>query len=178
MTATATPSTTPRRFGDFSAAEPITAGTAPASHLLYEPGLGLTYPAGSIEAVEQALAAGDRGAAIRLVFVGVMEMTEDEVDAMRASPLWPVRLAAAPTVPRECRVEEGWAYQPGQFDAITAPTLVLTGSETPAVLNETTRRAASAISGAQIQILEGHAHFAFQADPAMVATIIRKFMSP
>jgi pimeloyl-ACP methyl ester carboxylesterase len=152
--------------------------TGNVHHLvLYEPGLGLTYPAGSIEAVERALGAGDREAAIRLVFVEIMEMSEEEVDAMRASPLWPVRLAAAPTVPRECRVEEGWVYRPGQFDGITAPTLMLTGSETPAVVSELTRRAVSAISGARIQILEGHGHFAFQADPAMVATIIRKFMS-
>ncbi len=145
--------------------------------LLYEPSLGLTYPAGSIEAVEQALAAGDRQAGIRLVFVGIMEMSEEEVDAMRASPLWPVRLAAAPTVPRECRVEEGWAYRPGQFDGITAPTLVLTGAETPAVVTETTRSAASAIPRAHIQVLEGHGHFAFQTDPGMVAAIIRRFVS-
>lgn len=105
-----------------------------------------------------------------------MEMTEEEVAAMRASPLWPVRLAAAPTVPRECRVEEGWAYRPGQFDGITAPTLVLTGAETPAVVTETTRSAASAI-GAQIQVLEGHGHFAFQADPGLVAAIIGRFVS-
>lgn len=78
-----------------------------------------------MEAVEQALAAGDREAGIWLVFVGIMEMSEQEVEKMRASPLWPVRLASAPTVPRECRVEEGWAYRPGQFSRLTAPTLVL-----------------------------------------------------
>jgi pimeloyl-ACP methyl ester carboxylesterase len=94
--------------------------------VLYEPSLGLRYPAGSVEAVEEALAAGDRAAAIVLVFVGILEMTEEEVDALRSSPLWPVRLAAAPTVPRECRAEEGWVYRPGQFDGISASTLVLT----------------------------------------------------
>jgi pimeloyl-ACP methyl ester carboxylesterase len=145
--------------------------------LLYEPSLGLAYPAGSIKAVEQTLAAGDKEAAIRSVFVGVLEMTEEEVDALRASPLWPVRLAAAPTVPRECRVEEDWVYGADQFDGITAPALVLTGSETPPVVTETTHRAAAAISDAQIQVLEGHGHFAFQTDPAMVAGIIRQVIS-
>ncbi len=83
--------------------------TSYMQHLvLYEPGLGLVYPAGSIEAVEKALAAGDREADIRLVFVGILEMTEEDVDAQRASPLWPVRLASAPRLPRECRAEEGW----------------------------------------------------------------------
>jgi pimeloyl-ACP methyl ester carboxylesterase len=144
--------------------------------VLYEPGLGLTYPAGSIEAVETALAAGDREAAIKLVFVGILEMTEEELDAMRASPLWPVRLASAPLLPRECRAEEDWAYRPGQFDGIGAPTLMLSGPENPPVVHELTQRAASAIPDARIRVLEGHGHFAFQTDPAMVAGIIRDFI--
>jgi pimeloyl-ACP methyl ester carboxylesterase len=145
--------------------------------LLYEPSLGLSYPAGSIDSVERALAAGDREAAIRLVFVGIMEMSDEEVEEMRATPLWPVRLASAPTVPRECRAEEGWAYRPGQFTGITAPTLVLTGSDTPLAVRQTTDRAAAAVSNAEIQVLEGHGHFAFQADPAMVAAVIRRFVA-
>jgi pimeloyl-ACP methyl ester carboxylesterase len=148
------------------------------SHLLlYEPSLGLRYPTGSIEAVERALEAGDREAAIRLVFVGILEMTEEEVEQMRATPLWPVRLASAPTVPRECRVEEDWTYRPEQFDGITAATLVLTGSESPPAVKETTDRAAAAISNAEIQVLEGHGHFAFQTDPAMVAAVITRYMA-
>src|SRR5688572_9455383 len=75
--------------------------------VLYEPSLGLSYPSGSIEAIEDALAAGDMEAAIVAVLVGILEMTDEEIDTMRSTPLWPIRLAAAPTVPRECRVEDG-----------------------------------------------------------------------
>jgi pimeloyl-ACP methyl ester carboxylesterase len=144
--------------------------------VLYEPGLGLKYPAGTIEAVEEALAAGDREAAIRLVFVGILEMTGEEVDALRASPLWPVRLASAPLLPRECRAEEGWVYRPCQFDGIAAPTLMLEGSESPPIVHELTHRAAAAIPDVRIRVLEGHGHFAFQTDPAMVADVIREFV--
>lgn len=144
--------------------------------VLYEPSLGLTYPPGSIEAIEDAVAAGDMDAAIVAVLVGILEMTEDEIDVMRSTPLWPVRLAAAPTVPRECRVENDWVYQPGQFDGITAPTLLLAGSESPPVVNEATHRATAAISDAQIRVLEGHGHFAHKTDPAMVTAVIRQFI--
>ena len=95
--------------------------------VLYEPSLGLPYPPGSIERIEAALARGDHDAAIVAVLVDILEMTDEEIDAFRAGPLWPVRLAAAPTIPRECHAEEDWEYQPGQFDAVTAPTLFLTG---------------------------------------------------
>jgi pimeloyl-ACP methyl ester carboxylesterase len=38
-------------------------------------------------------------------------------------------------------------------------------------------RAAAAIPGARVQVLEGHAHLAYRTDPAMVAAVIRRFVS-
>jgi pimeloyl-ACP methyl ester carboxylesterase len=67
-------------------------------------------------------------------------------------------------------------YEPRQFDAVTAPTLFLAGSASPADLSEATRRAADAIPAARIRVLEGHAHMAHKSDPAMVASIIRQFI--
>ena len=97
--------------------------------VLYEPSLGIPYPPGSIATIEAALARGDNDAAIVAVLVDILEMTEDEIGEFRESPLWPVRLAAAPTIPRECHAEEDWVFEPSQFDQITAPTLMLAGSE-------------------------------------------------
>jgi pimeloyl-ACP methyl ester carboxylesterase len=152
--------------------------TANVDHLvLYEPSLGLPYPPGSIDRIEAALAEGDREAAIVAVLVDILEMTGDEIDALRANPLWPVRLAAAPTIPRECRAEEGWVYRPGQFDGITAPTLLLAGSESVPAVAEATERAAAAIPGAQVQVLHGHGHFAHKTDPALVAAILERFVA-
>lgn len=74
--------------------------------VLYEPGLGIPYPAGSIEEVEAALAADDMETAVRLVLVGIVGVTEAELDALRSGPRWPTMLASVPTVPRECRVED------------------------------------------------------------------------
>lgn len=153
------------------------ARTAGVHHLvLYEPSLGLTFPAGALDAVERALADGDRERAIMLVFADVLEMDHDEVEAMKTSPLWPMRLATAPTVLRESRTEEGWVWQAGQFDGITAPTLMLAGSESPGPLAECTRRAAAAIPGARARNLSGHGHMAHITDPAMVARIIEEFV--
>jgi pimeloyl-ACP methyl ester carboxylesterase len=152
--------------------------TTNVHHLvLYEPSLGIPYPPGSIDGIEAALARGDHDAAIAAVLIDILEMTDEEIDVYRSSPLWPVRLAAAPTIPRECRAEEDWVYQPGQFDAIAAPTLLLTGSQSVPVVKEATDRAAAAIPDAQLRVLDGHAHFAHRTDPAMVAEIVGQFIA-
>ncbi len=153
--------------------------TSNVHHLvLYEPSLGLSYPPGSIEAVEHAVAAGDLDRAVVTMFVDILEMTDEEIDALRASaaPTWATRIAAAHTLPRECRVEESWVYQPAQFDAITAPTLLLAGSDTPADLSKVTHAAAEAIHDTRVRVLDGHGHMAHKADPAMVAAIVRQFV--
>jgi pimeloyl-ACP methyl ester carboxylesterase len=143
--------------------------------VLYEPSLGIPYPPGSIAGIEAALARGDHDAAIVAVLVDILEMTDEEIGEFRASPLWPVRLAAAPTIPRECHAEEDWVFQPGQFDEITAPTLMLAGSESVPVVAEATTLAATAIPHVQIRVLEGHGHFAHRLDPALVTQIVVGF---
>jgi pimeloyl-ACP methyl ester carboxylesterase len=154
------------------------ARTGNVHHLvLYEPSLGVAYPPGSIDAIEAAVARGDREEAIVAVLRDILEMTEGEVDALRSSPLWPVRLAAAHTVPRECRVEDGWVYAPGQLDGISAPTLLLAGSDSVTEVTKATHQAAAAIPNAQIRVLDGHGHFAHKTDPAMVDTLILDFIS-
>jgi pimeloyl-ACP methyl ester carboxylesterase len=143
--------------------------------VLYEPSLGIPYPDGSIARIEAALARGDHEAAIVAVLVDILEMTEDEIGAFRSSPMWPVRLAAAPTIPRECHAEEDWVYRPGQFDTITAPTLLLTGSDSVPVVTEATTLAAAAIPDSEIRVLDGHGHFAHRTDPDLVTKIVVDF---
>jgi pimeloyl-ACP methyl ester carboxylesterase len=168
-------------WGHSYGANPAMGGATRAADVrrlvLYEPSFGLAYPSGSIEAIEAAVAAGNREAAIRAALVDTGVMTDEELDAFKAGPRWPKLLAAAPTLPRECRVEDGWTYRPGQFAGITAPTLLLTGSETDPGLVELTHRAAAAIPDATVRVLEGHGHFAYKTDPAMVAAVIRDFVS-
>jgi pimeloyl-ACP methyl ester carboxylesterase len=145
--------------------------------VLYEPGLGIPDPAGSIEEVEAALAAGDAETALLLVLAGIVGMTDEEVASLRSGPRWPTMLASAPTVPRECRAEDGWTYRPGAFDGLSAPTLLLAGAESHPVLGEATDRALAAIPGARVEVVDGHAHLAYRSDPAMVAAVIREFVS-
>jgi pimeloyl-ACP methyl ester carboxylesterase len=146
--------------------------------VLYEPSFGLTYPPGAIEAMAAAVAAGDLEAAIRAALVDTGAMTAKDFEAYRAGPRWPSLLASAPSLPRECRVEHTWVYEPGRFDTVTARTMLLTGSESDPALAEATRRAAAALPDAEIRVLEGHGHLAYRPDPALVAEVVRDFATP
>jgi pimeloyl-ACP methyl ester carboxylesterase len=142
----------------------------------YEPSFGLQYPPGAIEAMEAALAAGENERVLVAILKEFAEMTDEEIDEMRSSAIWPVRLAAANTIPRECRAEHGWVDVPGQFDAVSAATLLLAGSDTPAGLADITPRVAASLPDARIHLLEGHGHMAHKTDPAMVAAVIQEFV--
>jgi pimeloyl-ACP methyl ester carboxylesterase len=145
--------------------------------VLYEPSLGFTYPAGWVAGAERAVAARDHEAAIVMVFRDLLEFTEEQIEEMRAGPEWAGRVATAPTVPREARAEQGWEYSDGLMDRITAPTLLLSGSDSTPEVKRATEAARTAIPGARVQVLDGHAHIAHRTHPAMVAEIIREFVT-
>lgn len=168
-------------WGHSYGCNPAIGGAALSSNvrhlILYEPSFGVRYPAGSIERIEAAVAGGDREGAVRAALVDTKVMTEEELEVLKAGPRWPRLLAVAVTLARECRVEDTWRYRPGQFDGITAATLLLTGSRTDPALTAATHAAAAAIPNAQIRVLEGHGHFAFKTDPALVAAVVRDWIA-
>jgi len=148
--------------------------------VLYEPGLGFTCSDSvreAIDAVDTAVAAGDLEDALITALRGIVELTDDEIALVRSSPAWPARLAAVPMLPREIKAEVDWAYQHGQFDTVTASTLLLAGAESPPAQQEATQRAAAAIPDARVRTLDGHSHIAHRVDPAMVAAIVCEFVA-
>jgi pimeloyl-ACP methyl ester carboxylesterase len=146
--------------------------------VLYEPSLGTVYEPGVLDAIENKVAAGDQEGALLDVLVGIAGMTAAEVAAMRASTKmpWEARLATVPTLPRECRAEEEWEWQPGQFETIAAPTLMLSGALSPPVVAQATERAATAIPRVHVHVIDGEGHFAHRNQPAVVAGIVLDFI--
>jgi pimeloyl-ACP methyl ester carboxylesterase len=141
--------------------------------VLYEPSLGLRYPPGSIDGIEARVAAGDNDGAVVEVLSSIVGLTETEIEELRAAQDWSEHVAAAPTLAREARIEDGWDWQADQFAHIGVPTLLITGSGTTPELAQVTASTAAAIPGAQVHVLVGHGHLAHDSEPAVVANALR-----
>ncbi len=139
--------------------------------------LGLSYPPGAIDAAHEALRRGDNEGVVQCLLFDILEMTDEDVTAIKTGPRWPLILDGARTVVREARVEQGWVYESGQFETITAPTLFISGNDSTDSVMAATKRAAAAIPGSRIQVLDGHGHFAHRTHPGLVVDLIRDFVS-
>jgi len=144
--------------------------------VLYEPSLGMPAPADSLEAMERDHAAGRPEEVLRRLFVDVMQAPEKEFAALRDGPQGADFLSSASTALRETRAESDWVYRPGVFDTITAPILMLVGTESPPSLLKTSLLAFAELPNIGLHVLKGHGHLAYHDDPAMVADVITRFL--
>lgn len=132
-------------------------------------------PPGFLERMETLLAEGKREAVLETVLREIVKMTEAEIDAYRAHPSWPARIAAAHTFPREERAFAQARFDPQQAARIAAPTLLLTGTESPDWHPEV-EAVAVAFPDARIAVLEGQGHVADVVAPDLVAAQVLAFL--
>jgi pimeloyl-ACP methyl ester carboxylesterase len=134
------------------------------------------YPPGMLERLDALLAEGDREAVVEAVFREALGMSDEEFSAFRAQPSWRARVAAAHTIPRESRVELQGALDLDLVANITAPTLLLTGEDSPEFLRADIQALAVALPDARIVVLEGQEHVADVLAPEVFAKHLLAFL--
>ena len=88
--------------------------------ILYEPSLGRRHAPGSLDRIEERIAAGDSEGV--LIEMGTEAgLTEDQIAERRAAPNWSQRVASVPTVVREAHIEEGWNWQSERLAGVAVP---------------------------------------------------------
>lgn len=91
--------------------------------------------------------------------------TPEDIDRQRSEPYWKKRVDAADTAYREPHRIEQTEFDLARYAAITTPTLLVSGSESPQHLRETIDALADALPNSQVAILEGEAHGAIETAP-------------
>ena len=144
--------------------------------VLYEAGAGVPTEPGLAGRLERLLADGRREDVVVELLTVAAAVPADQLARMRALPSWPNRVAAAHTVVREVRAHDDYRLRPERFTALTVPTLLLLGSDSPPPEAESTARVAAALSGARVVTLEGQGHVAMLTAPELFTAEVLDFL--
>ena len=128
------------------------------------------------ERLDAQLAAGDREGALVTVFRELVGMPDDELAPFRAQPSWQARLAAVHTISRELRAIHEAPFDPARARRITAPTLLVTGSDSSDPARADLDVVAAALANAQVAGLEGQGHVADVLAPDVFAPPVVAFL--
>jgi len=150
------------------------------SLILYEPAFVVDgarqRPAPDVlEKMRSLLAAGDPDEVIRIAMRETLALSESEIAAMEAGPGWEHLRAVAHTVPDDLEL---WNVPlvPESVHAVRTRTLLLTGSESPAWLQQAAQAVQAALPFARLRVLAGQEHHATLTAPEMFAQVVTNFV--
>jgi pimeloyl-ACP methyl ester carboxylesterase len=148
--------------------------------VLYEPPIPtgvLMYPPGSIDRLQTLLEAGDREGVVTTFFGVVNRMPEAELEMLQSLPNWPARVAAAHTIPRELRADEGYRFEASRFSGLRVPTLLLLGGDSPPFFRSAIEAVHGAVAGSTIVVMPGQRHTAMNTAPALFLRDVLAFLA-
>jgi pimeloyl-ACP methyl ester carboxylesterase len=138
---------------------------------------GTSYrPPGLVEAVLAALEAGDSEEALTTFLRGIVGMSDAELDAYRANPVWPARVAAAHTILREVEAETSPAASLAALGQARVPVLLLLGSTSRSPFRLGTDALAARLADAEIAVIEGAAHAAHHTHVDDFVRVVESFL--
>lgn len=148
--------------------------------VLYEPPLPVGDHDPDTEDVLDEMAAlvsdGENEQALVQFFREIARVPTAELDALRSAPNWPARVDAAHTAIREERARKGYEFDAARFAGVTAPTLLLSGSESAQFLSEATDALNDALPNSRIAVLDGQAHAAMNTAPELFTDEVLAFI--
>lgn len=146
--------------------------------VLYEPAPGIpTMPAEALDRMDDMLRRGERDGAVSLLFRDYVTSSPEEFEQLRASPIWPMRVAAAHTIPREARAEEQYQLDREQYRLVDVPVMLLLGSESPSWARQGAERVQAVLPDARIVVLPGQGHVAIDTAPELFVSEVVRFLT-
>jgi pimeloyl-ACP methyl ester carboxylesterase len=135
------------------------------------------HPPGIETRLRERLAAGDRDGALALFLAEVIGMSDADLAAYRANPVWPVRAAAAGTILRELEAEADPAASLDRLRAVRQPVLQLLGGESLPVFREATTALDERLADGRVVVIAGARHAAHHTDPDAVIEAVESFLA-
>ncbi len=148
--------------------------------ILYEPPIPLEgvpiYPEGVLERLQDLLEDGDRGGVVTTFMREVVRMPSFELKLLRSSPVWPARVAAAHTLPRELWAHQGYRFRAERFKGLRVPTLLLLGGDSADFFVAAIERLGETLPYSRTVVLPGQQHIAIDTAPELFTRELLAFL--
>ena len=145
--------------------------------VLYEPPIRNPDHSAALAKMKALLKAGDRDAAALTFLREIVQVSPDELAAMRSRPSWTGLSASIETSIRQDRALSANRWNAARAKSLRIPTLLLVGSRTQsAEMKASVDSLAKALPVAKKVVLEGQDHNAMDSDREHLAAIIKAFL--
>ena len=149
--------------------------------VVYEPPLpmlpGAYFSPDLITAMGELMARGDNAGAVAAFAIDALKLAPQELAGMRRLASWSVLEARAAIVWRELQAVERLSGHPEAFRECRVPTLLILGGDSPPQYRATAEGLHAVLASSRIAILEGQAHAAINAAPALFMQEALAFLS-
>jgi len=133
-------------------------------------------PSGVEDRIASLIEAGDLDAAAQTFFREIVRMPETELDAYRANPVWPVRVAAVPTSLREIRAEGSAAASLDELGRVAIPVLQILGGDSAPPFHEATTALDERLANGRVVVIAGARHAAHHTHVVELVGAVRAFL--
>lgn len=123
------------------------------------------------------LAAGDPAGLLARFMTLAVGMPAADLERFRRDPVWPLRVAAAPTIVRELAAAEGdRAVSLDALGRVTVPVLQLVGSDSPAMFRVGAAALHARLANGRLAVVEGARHAAHSSHRDAFIAAVEAFL--
>ncbi|MDS0139191.1 MULTISPECIES: alpha/beta hydrolase [unclassified Amycolatopsis] len=159
-------------YGALCALEAVLTTEAVSRLVAYEP--PRPEPGGSVVPPEARARMREADNPEQILEIFLQEALRVDVEAMRRTPVWRSRVAAAHTIPRELDVVENLVFD-ARLGEIAIPVRLFAGTESPGYLRLAAHAVAELIPTADVVAMHGQAHQAMDFDPGQFTEAVFAF---
>jgi pimeloyl-ACP methyl ester carboxylesterase len=136
------------------------------------------HPPGLDETLARLLAAGDEDALLATFMRDVVGMSDADLAAYRANPVWPLRVAAAPTIVREMEAELEPVASLDVLGRVRQPVLQILGGESISVFRDGVHALDDRLADGRMVVIPGARHAAHHTHVNGVVSATLTFLEP
>ena len=145
--------------------------------VLYEPPLQDLDHTAVADRMERLIQSGNREQAL-VTFLGeIVMMSPNEIELMKARPVWPARVAGIDIQIREIRALTKYRFDARRIGKLKTSTLLLAGSNTASPqVKQAVKSLVDALPNRTLFVFEGEGHNAMDNIPQQFAEVVMKFL--